>query len=331
MNRRDFIKNTSKIATAGLITTGLTGCIKGLDELLGSDHISLRNGKTWTNLQQVIPLNASGLTWDSSYCNAPSVIKDGSVYKMWYEASNGLNTRILYCESVNGINWSNFNLAINTGASGTGFDNSHTGAPCVIKDNGVYKMWYQGSDGTNWRIIYCESGNGINWSNFQLAINIASSGLGFDSNDVINPCVIKDGSIYKMWYAGWNLSNWRILNCESSNGVNWSNYKLSVNIASSGLGYDSSNVASPCVIKDGSVYKMWYDGSNGTWRILYCESSDGVTWTNYQLSVNTSSSGTGLDTVGVAGVSVINESGIGKMWYVGFDATNIQILYGESW
>jgi hypothetical protein len=35
----------------------------------------------------------------------------------------------------------------------------------------------------------------------------------------------------------------------------------------------------PCVIKDGSVYRMWYCVRGATYRLGYAESADGLAWT----------------------------------------------------
>jgi hypothetical protein len=44
--------------------------------------------------------------------------------------------------------------------------------------------------------------------------------------------------------------------------------------------WDTGNTFAPCVIREGSTYRMWYGGQglDGHDRIHYAESSDGVTW-----------------------------------------------------
>ncbi|MDY6789284.1 MAG: beta-xylosidase, partial [Candidatus Nanohaloarchaea archaeon] len=49
------------------------------------------------------------------------------------------------------------------GTSGTGDDN-YAQVPTVIKDNGTYKMWYTGKDGSNNRIYMATSPNGTFWT-----------------------------------------------------------------------------------------------------------------------------------------------------------------------
>ncbi len=156
MNRRQFIKDTGKIVSTGLLSTGLTSCVR-LDDVFDPDnHISLTNGKTWTNLQLSVPIAASGLGWDNNGSVGPTVIKDGSTYKMWYAGNNGANNRILYYESSNGVSWTNFQLSVDINSSGTGLDTTDVVAPTVINESGVGKMWYH-ARGTNNQILYGES------------------------------------------------------------------------------------------------------------------------------------------------------------------------------
>jgi hypothetical protein len=72
---------------------------------------------------------------------------------MWYGGHNGSNDRIIYCTSANGTDWSNHEMVIDKGDGGT-YGTSHANAPTVIKDGSTYKMWYTGSNGSIWRIIY---------------------------------------------------------------------------------------------------------------------------------------------------------------------------------
>ncbi len=320
MNRREFINRSTKVAAGALITGGLTQCIRR-DDIF---YPSLDNGITWTNQQQSVDIGSQG-TFDTSSLGSPAVIKDGSTYKMWYTGSNG-NGRVIYCESSDGITWSNFQLSINISSEGT-FDTVFSQTPSIIKDGSTYRMWYAGNNANN-RIIYCESSDGISGSNFQMVINLSSQGAN-DVNGALGASVIKENGAYTMWYTGRDAGNTdRIIYCNSSDGINWSNFQMVVNISSHGI-YDTSQAEYCSVIKDNGTYKMWYTGNDGTNdRIIYCTSSNGINWSNFQLSVNIGSQGT-LDTTGVNHPSVINENGVGKMWYGGSNGIN-RILYTES-
>lgn len=79
----------------------------------------LTNGTTWSGTRLVVDAGAQG-TYDVNSAYAPSVIKLGSLYMMWYTGISGGVQRILDRESTDGINWTNHQLVLNIGASGTG-------------------------------------------------------------------------------------------------------------------------------------------------------------------------------------------------------------------
>jgi predicted GH43/DUF377 family glycosyl hydrolase len=288
-------------------------------------RIPIKDGVDWSNFQMVVDIGSEGI-YDPSSSYAACVIKDGNVYKMWYSGSNGSNYRIIYCTSTDGISWSNFQMVVDIGSEGT-YDTVFAYIPYVIKDGNVYKMWYTGYDGTNRRVIYCTSTDGISWSNFQMVVDIGSEGT-YDTIRSYAACVIKDGNVYKMWYSGSNGSNYRIIYCTSTDGISWSNFQMVVDIGSEGT-YDTSGSYLPRVIKDDNVYKMWYTGYDGSnRRVIYCTSTDGISWSNFQMVVDIGSEGT-YDTIHATAPSVIKDSNLYKMWYTGYHS-NYGIIYCTS-
>ena len=125
------------------------------------------------------------------------------------------------------------------GAEGT-YDTVHAYTPFVIKDGDAYKMWYSSSDGSNLRILYATSSNGITWSNHQMVVDTGSVGT-YSNVHAHAPFVIKDGDIYKMWYAGYDSTTWRILHATSSDGITWSDHQMVVDIGSIGT-YDTEGL-----------------------------------------------------------------------------------------
>jgi len=76
-------------------------------------------------------------------------------------------------------------------------------------------MWFYGSDGSYYRIGYAYSYDGINWT----VVSNESGTKGcmldkgypaFASKWVYGPTVIKDGTIYKIWFSGYDSSTYRI-------------------------------------------------------------------------------------------------------------------------
>lgn len=225
-----------------------------------------------------------------------------------------------------GIIWADHQLSVNINSEGT-YDKNNSSYPSVIISGTKYQMWYSGYNGAGWRIIYCDSDDGINWYNHQMVIDIGDEGT-YDNNGACYPGVIYDADVgkYKMWYSGWNGSNFRIIYCESIDGKSWGNHQMVVNIGSEGT-YDTVYAFACSVIKEDSVYKMWYSGWNGAkywytsyrvtnYNIMYAESIDGISWTSFQRVVPPGSEGT-YDTSNVSDCHVIKEGSIYKMWYSG--------------
>ena len=282
--------------------------------------------QSWTDNQMVVNIGEEG-TYDTVHCNLPNVIKDGSTYKMWYGGKDASNYRILYCDSPDGLNWSNHQMVVNFNVEGT-YDTAAAMSPTVIKDGSTYKMWYSGQAAGNVRrILYCTSSNGTTWSNHQMVVNLGSEGT-YDTVRCQAPTVIKDGSIYKMWYSGYDGTNFRIIYCDSSNGTTWSNHQMVVNI-----GVEGTISAYHPVVKydtDSSLYRMWYSGSDGVdLHILYCDSVDGLTWLNHKIVMSKGAEGT-YDTTYVFEPTVLLDDDGFKMWYSGDDGTNWRIIYARA-
>ena len=236
------------------------------------------DGLNWTNFQMVVDFGSEG-TYDTYHAFTPHVIKESDTsYKMWYTGHTPSNARILYCTSTNGINWTNFQLVVDMGSEGT-YDTHRTYSPSVIKESDTsYKMWYDGFDNDKYRIIYCTSTDGINWTNFQMVVDVGLEGT-YDTIHVYSPSVIKESDTsYKMWYDGTDGQRYRILYCTSTDGINWTNFQMVVDVGSEGT-YDTWRTHMPHVMKESSnSYKMWYTGYSDKFVTIYAGSSDGINW-----------------------------------------------------
>jgi len=142
---------------------------------------------------------------------APFVINDDGIYKMWFwmgkewtklNKKDYIKAEIFYATSNDGINWSKSNkgcIQLNEN-----FEFS-VGRPCVLKENGIYKMWYSiRYIDKLYRIGYAESFDGINWTRNDADVGIDISESGWDSEMVCYPGVIKVKDKTFMFYNGNN-------------------------------------------------------------------------------------------------------------------------------
>jgi hypothetical protein len=181
----------------------------------------------------------------------------------------------------------------------------------AFKDGDVYKLYYGGADatgscpginGAHWRIGLAQSSDGLNWTRVPgTATGGAILDLGtpgkFDDYLTYRPFVLKDGSVYRMWYNGSaepfncpnnNLAvNRRIGYAESTDGVNFTRMYDGPGPGGSVLplggpgSIDEQQVGYPWIIKDGAEYKMFYSCSDKAlfWRVALAVSTDARHWT----------------------------------------------------
>jgi hypothetical protein len=141
-----------------------------------------------------------------------------------------------------------------------------TASPSVLVEGGVWRMWYV--SGTGWsmgdkpepsyNIRYAESNDGVEWHpSGRVCIDYSYTG----EHAIARPHVVKDGSIYRMWYSHRGVS-YRIGYAESSDGLTWDRKDDAVGITVSPDGWDSEMVAYPWVGDIGGSRRMLYNGNS---------------------------------------------------------------------
>jgi predicted GH43/DUF377 family glycosyl hydrolase len=273
----------------------------------------------------VIPTNG----WEVNGVGTACVIWDTTIYKMWYAGLNGsMVPAIGYATSDDGINWDKEgSTAVFTG--GPTWDDFGVGGPCVIKDESAlpirYKMWYTGLDSNLKPTIgYATSEDGIVWDN---PVQVFTAGAGFDGFGVSLPSVIKDGSVYYMWYTGHQSDIYptAIGLATSNNGTGWTR-SLSNPVLTGDELWENEAVFGCSVSRASSGrYTMYYSGYDNLGgvnpRIGMAISDDGVDWTKY-IDNPVLTNGMDWDNKGVAAPSVIITDGHTEMWYTGSNASN---------
>lgn len=309
----------------------LLGLLLIITSFIGLTNMSDWGGAetSWTKYvgNPVLPFGGPG-DWDETAAAAPTVIKDGSTYKMWYSGLN-LSYRIGYATSPDGTTWSKYagNPVIDIGTSGE-WDDVSVISQSVIKDGATYKMWYGGFNASNnFRIGYATSADGITWTKYAAnpVLDLGAPGE-WDEFSVYLPTVLYDGMTYKMWYSGSNITmNFKVGYATSSDGITWTKYAGNPVLDAGALGewddyavYSGSN----SIIYDGT-YKFWYTGNNGsTPRIGYATSPDGITWAKY--------AGNPVLNIGAPGewdqlaiiIPTVILDGFYKMWFSGANTSS---------
>jgi predicted GH43/DUF377 family glycosyl hydrolase len=281
-------------------------------------------------------------SWDSSGVGTPSILFKAGHYELWYSGYSGPNSsyRIGFATSPDGVNWtrSQNNPVLTAGSPGA-WDSGYVIVPHVVFHDGIYKMWYRGTDdptaGLHAGIGYATSTDGATWVKYggNPVLTVGSDG-SWDDEVLFSANVLIEGSTYKMWYSGVDETGSRIGYATSPDGVNWTKYAGNpvLGLGSPGS-WDSTSVYYPNVLHNGSTYEMWYSGANGSaYAIGYATSTDGVNWDRYpENPVVTTGPADSWDSKYVLASTVIAQPGMVKMWYTGRDASNVnRIGYAVS-
>lgn len=176
-----------------------------------------------------------------------------------------------------------------------------------------------------------------NWSKYPSnpVLQTGSSGT-WDNVQVYAPTIIFEDNIYKMWYAGFDATNFRKGYATSTDKINWTKFDFGpVLLTGTSGSWDALYVTSPSVIMKDGIYHMWYTGwpgsSNNLFRIGYAISSNGTGWDKYDFNPVLSPSTIGnWDPVNVKAPSVVYNNGIFHMWFAGYDGNKIEIGYASS-
>jgi hypothetical protein len=286
--------------------------------------------------------------FDEGAVERPVVVKDSDTYKMWYMGKNSSGTwQIGYATSENGTGWTKDGANPVLQPRAGKWDSAHVQAPWVIMEGSAdYKMWYTGTDNAddevNNQIGYATSENGINWNGRRDSSVLKGEANDWDADGVYAATVIIDNDAptderYKMWYAGFNRTaeTGGIGYATSQDGIIWDKYNDPdtgdapyaasdpvISLGPSGS-WDGDFICSPTVIKEESIYRMWYEGEEfdtpvGGERIGYAYSIDGINWRKYDGNpvIMEGQSGS-FDEDGTFNPMVLKDGNTYKMWYGG--------------
>lgn len=144
---------------------------------------------------------------DPFFATNPFVLVESGIWRMWYIScvdwkfdKNGSRHcyHIKYAESTDGIQWLRDGIICIDFKSDKEYAISR---PCIVKDNGLYKMWYS-YRGDHYRIGYAESGDGIVWQRMDERAGIEVSDTGWDSEMVEYAFVFNNKGRHFMLYNG---------------------------------------------------------------------------------------------------------------------------------
>jgi len=270
------------------------------DDRDGSKEIfykrSTDGGSSWQADEQLTNTNAS--------MDFPSIAAYGSdVYAVWFD-NRDFNKDIYFKHSSdNGLTW-DADVQLTTDAAQSVYPS------LSVYESLVNVVWGEGRDG-NWEIYYKRSTNkGITWD--------PDTRLTNNSSDSFNPSVSVTGSnVNVVWYDFRNGNGEIYYKRSSDSGVNWEpDIRLTNN--------SGSSIAPSISVSNSYVHIVWYDDSDGNFKIYYVRSTDtGINW-DQDTCITYSLNFSYIPSITVSG------SAVHVVWASGDPPLNREIYYKRS-
>jgi len=257
-------------------------------EMIGNTNLSISENRIrlntyldnsrWTSYSEspVVLTNGSPGEFDCDHFWTSFVMHDGISFKMWYGgiSSTPESSGLGYASSEDGLSWikSPYNPILQGENKTKGLE-----SPFIIKDDGLYKMWYL--DNNHQGYSYASSVNGITWSDF--TYSVIWNDVDWESYAIYHCSIIKEDNIYKMWYMSYTAM---LGYATSTDGISWTKYQGNPILNGTIGDWDEYGIAYSYVIKDDDEYLLYYCSGNGTipYSIGLAFSKDGINWTKYE-------------------------------------------------
>ncbi len=290
---------------------------------------------------------------DSFAAADPTVLLDGSRWKMWYTGDDSSKKRIAYATSADGIVWSKGGKVIAPEDAGTNA-NIEFGAfaPTVWKTASGYAMLLTGRKLVGGgvfqtKLMSSSSSDGIAWSSPTVALNPSGSNTNFDYSNLNSPELLEDpgtSSPFKLYYSGNTIDangnfHTRIGLATSNDGSAFGKFNGAqtggsvLDIGTLGTAFDSRqasglSVAAPAAASPKFAGFYWGNrGSDFKPRLGEATSPDGSSWTKVPVSTPDGGALFGLgnpasfDNGGQRDPSVLYDSGTYDLYFTGLSSS----------
>jgi hypothetical protein len=230
----------------------------------------------------------------------PSVVRraDGT-WVMFFDDADPFQPQIYRATSTDGLAWSVDPAPVWQGMEGS-----------VLLEGTTYRMWYHvHRPNETSAIAYATSPDGIHWTGDGVPVLRANDW----ALHIFNPTVIKDGSLYKIWYEGEDATwgNYKVGYATSPDGVTWTKRATPVLI---------SPCHEPVVIFDHDEYRMWCRDEETSKSIRFVSSRDGIDWTRWEITRALFGTPGAFDEHTFE-PAVVRDGNTLRMWYVGLSNT----------
>ena len=192
----------------------------------------------------------------------------------------------------------------------------------MLREDDRFVMYF------SWRtkksVAVTTSADGVHWAAPQICVSPRQTPSGRE--DGINrPAVVKNGSIYHMWYTGQYKGGMAdgtsdIFHAVSEDGVHFVRTSDEP-VLSATEPWEKQAVMCPCVVWDGQKYRMWYSAGEQYEpnAIGYAESTDGLAWRKHSANpIFSADPASDWECHKVTACQVFEHDGWHWMFYIGF-------------
>ena len=290
--------------------SGRAGVFGGIGYATSTDGITWVKYPSFGPLPLAVVSHGAAGSADSFSAADPTVLKDGSTWKMWYTGDDSTKKRVAYATSVDGITWAKGGKVIAPEDAGSNANIAMGAfAPTVWRTASGYSMLLTGrklvGQGVfQTKLMSSNSADGVTWSGPSVALNTAGSNQNFDYSNLNSPELFQDPGTpapYKLYYSGNTIDangnfHTRVGLATSSNGssfnkVNGSQTGGSVlDVGPAGTSFDGrqasgvSAVAPPGATPAFAGFYWGTRGSDFKPRLGEATSADGSTWVKVPVS-----------------------------------------------
>ncbi len=213
-------------------------------------------------------------SWDERIRERGYILKEDSVYKMWYTGyqNEAGNLFLGYATSSDGIHWDRYE-------DNPVFEQSWTEDMMVIKQDGLYQMFAEGRGDVAHRL---SSGDGIHWTDHGSLVIRQSDGSPLSDGPYGTPTVwFKEG----IWYLFYERNDLGIWLATSMDLKVWTNVQDEPVIEMGPEEYDKYGLAVNQIIQYKGAYYAYYHGTAfedwHEWSTNVAASKDLIHWTKF--------------------------------------------------
>lgn len=222
------------------------------------------DGVHWS--EPVVTLASDPTTGWEDDINRNCVLRIDGVYKMWYTGQARGHSYIGYAESRDGINFER-KCSEPILIPEYPWENASVMNPCVLYENGEYRMWYSAGETYEPNVLaYAVSNDGINWRKSRINPIFVCDRRNRYEQERIGGCqVIRTEDMgYVMFYIGYeDINTARICVAHSDNGITgWERSRLNPIVSPDADAWDADACYKPTAVwnADGGKWMLWYNG-----------------------------------------------------------------------